>query len=764
MIASRRRRRVDRARHRRRSWPVAAATLTLAASCAVDRPWDQPVDHLLEELARGNHAVLSQIDFVAYPPSHALALGQEAPLYLAKILLEQGRAEGARRLLELQTRRGPNWARARAAVLLARLSLDLGQYRQAAAAARRAVARGGSDDLVAASELLLTSALYRQREDEEVLDRLGEDGELASEELLMRAVARHRTGRRGWDADLLRLAQQGRASQLHERAWAYLTTGPGRNAPAATLQQADLDALRQLMEGKSHLAGGNRRDAVTAFEGALAARPRLTSALLAQEMGAAYRWLDEADRGARSLRQLAQSRAEAGVAAAPGVDAAIGEQLARLARDAGDYPEAVSTLLRLQRGADSATARDRYTWLLLDIYLNRAPSLRPPGPSPLATSAASWADPGYFADLYAQQIARSVAARDWPEIGALRAALEARGDAPALLARASYVLARASQAGLTQLAPAAGGGATELLSDVAVLDAGGYYGRLAALWLRRGGAPAAASPPAAAAMSTASAAAAEDFGSGNDVDRFVAGLFRFGLFQEGMATVAGAPSPLSTWVLREASIALAAAGLLRESIGMASRVLARPLVEHRAGDRERGYPLHYRAQVEQLELGGMHDAVFYGLVREESRFDAEIVSSAGAVGLTQLMPATAADEARRMRLTDPLKLTDPGQNLTIGAAHLARLYGRLDGSVPRSLMAYNAGLSRVRGWDRAYQGLPLDLYVEALPFAETRGYVRKILTSTVQYAAIYWDMPERQAAALFYDFPASEPAAPGGER
>ena len=716
------------------------------------------MDALLVELARGNHAALLSIDLVAYPPSHALALGQEAPLYLAKIMLAAGRTEDARRFLELQTRRGPSWARVRAGLLLAELRLHLGEHRLAAAAARRVVGSGAGSDLVVAGEMLLTRALYRQREDEEVLWRVGDA--VAGEELLLRAVARHRTATVGWDTDLLRLARAERSSELHERAWAYLTTGPARSTPPSELEAADLDALKRLMEAKSHLAGGNRRDAVTAFEDALGARPGLASTVIARELGAAYRTLGEAVRGAAAFQSLAEGQAATSASASAAVDAAIAEQVARLARDAGDHGIAVATLRQLQAAAATATARDRFTWLLLDIYLNRAPALRPAGEPPLVSTAAQWGDPSFFADLFAQQLARSVAARDWPAIASLRAALQARGDAPLMQARASYVLARAHQAGLLAGEPEAGSSARELLREVVTLGGDGYHGLLARLWLADAGttAAAAASSPEQP-DGAASPGAGEDVGSGSDSDRYAAGLFRFGLFAEGLATIATTTSPLSTWVLREAANTLAAAGRARESIGVASRLLARPAAERRTGDRELGYPRYYRDEVEQLDLGGVPEPVFYGLVREESRFDADIVSSAGAVGLTQLMPVTAADEARRMRLTDPIELTDVEQNLAIGAAHLARLYDRLEGSVARSLMAYNAGLSRVRGWDRAYQELPLDLYVEALPFAETRGYVRKILVSTLHYAATYWAMPERAAATLFYDLPPAEPPA-----
>ena len=91
------------------------------------------------------------------------------------------------------------------------------------------------------------------------------------------------------------------------------------------------------------------------------------------------------------------------------------------------------------------------------------------------------------------------------------------------------------------------------------------------------------------------------------------------------------------------------------------------------------------------------------MVREESYFDPRIVSSAGAVGLSQLMPSTAASVAQKLHIVDP-DLRDPATNLAIGVRHLKDLLGST-GSATKALLAYNAGLSRLRQWEQgATQG------------------------------------------------------------
>jgi len=161
------------------------------------------------------------------------------------------------------------------------------------------------------------------------------------------------------------------------------------------------------------------------------------------------------------------------------------------------------------------------------------------------------------------------------------------------------------------------------------------------------------------------------------------------------------------------------------------------------------YPRGYADLVEPLARdAGIPDHIVYGMVREESYFDARIVSSAGAVGLSQLMPSTAASVAQRLRIVDP-DLRDPATNLSIGVRHLRDLVGTA-GSTTKALLAYNAGMSRLRQWERASPGLPADLFVEAAAIAETRDYVKKILVSSVMYAFLYRDADPRDAALSFF--------------
>ena len=152
------------------------------------------------------------------------------------------------------------------------------------------------------------------------------------------------------------------------------------------------------------------------------------------------------------------------------------------------------------------------------------------------------------------------------------------------------------------------------------------------------------------------------------------------------------------------------------------------------------YPPAWRAEVVRWAgPAGVPPDLLQALMREESALDPAVVSAAGAVGLTQLMPPTAQEMARRLKLPRPgaADLADPALNIRLGAAHLGDLLGRFGGSAPLALAAYNAGGGAVRGWWRARAALPLDEFVEDIPLQETRGYVKRVLRSYAAYRMLY---------------------------
>lgn len=134
--------------------------------------------------------------------------------------------------------------------------------------------------------------------------------------------------------------------------------------------------------------------------------------------------------------------------------------------------------------------------------------------------------------------------------------------------------------------------------------------------------------------------------------------------------------------------------------------------------------------------------VVYAIARQESAFNPQAVSSAGARGLLQLMPATARETAKKagMSYSKGRLTSDAAYNATLGAAHLGELLDSFNGSYVLTFAAYNAGSSRSHKWMKAY-GDPrtnrvdtID-WIERIPFTETRNYVQRIMENLVIYRA-----------------------------
>jgi len=131
-----------------------------------------------------------------------------------------------------------------------------------------------------------------------------------------------------------------------------------------------------------------------------------------------------------------------------------------------------------------------------------------------------------------------------------------------------------------------------------------------------------------------------------------------------------------------------------------------------------------------------------GITRQESSFDRNAVSWAGARGMMQLMPGTAREQAGKLGVGyDSNRLYDPDYNVMLGSAYFQRMLNTWDGSVPLAVASYNAGAGNVRKWVDAY-GDPrtgrVDTvgWIEAIPFTETKGYVQRVIENSVVYDSL----------------------------
>jgi soluble lytic murein transglycosylase len=164
-------------------------------------------------------------------------------------------------------------------------------------------------------------------------------------------------------------------------------------------------------------------------------------------------------------------------------------------------------------------------------------------------------------------------------------------------------------------------------------------------------------------------------------------------------------------------------------------------------DMEQRFPMPFKeAVVQRARQIDLDPAYVYGLIRQESRFIMDARSGVGASGLMQVMPATARWTARKIGLTNFTadQITDRDTNIAIGTGYLKLVLDDFAGSMPLAAAAYNAGPGRPRSWRGAGSAPVLEaaIWAENVPFAETRDYVKKVLSNTTNYAALITGQPQ----------------------
>ena len=178
----------------------------------------------------------------------------------------------------------------------------------------------------------------------------------------------------------------------------------------------------------------------------------------------------------------------------------------------------------------------------------------------------------------------------------------------------------------------------------------------------------------------------------------------------------------------------------RADLSEAAKVVGDPGIALRfANSREGDRPRAYAELVENAaRKWGLDPNLLFAVMRVESIYNRRIISNVGAVGLMQIMPGTGQRIAYQLGVEnfDPTDLLDPQLNLDFSAWYLASLLKRFDGRLPLAIASYNGGPHNVRLWmRRAPANIPLDAFLERIPFEQTHRYVRRVLSYYAAYRA-----------------------------
>src|SRR5208337_4591119 len=147
------------------------------------------------------------------------------------------------------------------------------------------------------------------------------------------------------------------------------------------------------------------------------------------------------------------------------------------------------------------------------------------------------------------------------------------------------------------------------------------------------------------------------------------------------------------------------------------------------------YPLAFWPEVKEAsEATSLDPYLILSVIREESRYEPEARSIAGAIGLMQLMPQTARRNNKNIKvhLKNSPELYDARTNILLGSSYFRQLLNRL-GSIPFALASYNGGEDAVRDWLKNGNYRTVDEFIEDIPYHETRNYVKKVLTTYFEY-------------------------------
>jgi len=438
----------------------------------------------------------------------------------------------------------------------------------------------------------------------------------------------------------------------------------------------------------------------------------------------------------------------ASVGAAPDRDYLFQFYAGRFARGANKLDDARRYFSKAASIAPAGMDRDAALWYLGESFvpLNLLDAI-----GVLSEAYSKTANPAYFADL-AEQISReALLKRNGSALASLDLACGTRADAKTR-ARISYLCARSAEIGVISAAQVSGlTGASKAVSlkEYSANHYGQAYNQEADQWYRLLAAYRLHKPLDAWLDATADTAAAAGFsgesrGLGRLGDDFVPveyglELVRWYLPGRVRSELSDYFETMSPGDIRRLSETLAGSGEHAESIRVIGKVFGRGDYRVSELDRQLFWPMPFRAQMDgasaESDIAG---ALLYGLVRSESLFMPAVISRAGASGLAQLMPATAAETARKLGMT-AYALENPADNIRIGAAFFSALLRSNKGAVLPALFSYNGGPTRYKRWKAEAGDLPDDLILETLAFEETRQYGRNVVHAATMYSILHDD-------------------------
>ena len=731
---------------RRVCFVLALLLLFCTSSCTSSDIWGIPNETFLARIEHHNIEFLRHINYDQVSLKQVFQLGDGAGYYMSFVYKELGLDNLAAEMLELQWEQGPGpWKRESALLLLSSL-IESKQYRKAEEFAQRA--RGAFPQNTVISRLHIDSMYWQEKTAEvlEAIEELAGISEVPLDELfredpelhLYYAATMCELEQEGWQKQFLSLFTEAPASLFHVRGHDFLFN-------KGVLRSGFTSMEKQFIEGKYNMAKGYWREAFDLWEPLFISAPgfMITDTMI-KETARLFSITGERKRGAALLTGLGEKDL-------PVNPYILKVSLGRLESGARNYRDAAHLFEEALEHSSSGRERDIAIRLHMEALFDDDPLT---AATEMDWYVTQWVDSSSYQDILEELCSFLVREQDWTFL--LNVYNDIRNDAdPRTELRYRSAIVHAAEVGLLHASPAfieelRSSPVKETLFDTSSLYYTFLFSRLPEELTERG-----VFPPSAGGLNGETdpldSNPADLQETQGEAESFISGFMRFGLYEQAYNLLLLRFDEIGLTFGRRLAGELAEQGYVYESVVIMKQLFKADGYNAGPADYHLLYPRPYYSEVRRLSVKqSLSISIFYGLIREESHFKASIVSRAGAVGLAQIMPSTAEHVAMLMRKQE-YELTNPSDNLEMGAFYFNRLIGRFD-APSRALYAYNAGPTRVRSWEARFGELPGPLFLEAIPFKETRHYGRKVLVSALYYGYLYEDkLPDEVLSSFFKD-------------
>jgi hypothetical protein len=700
--------------------------------------WDLGAGEAKRRLADSNYTFLQKLDDKAVVSADLSSLGPGAWYYAGFVLAEQHRPQAAEQLWALSRKKdAPEWRRL-SAFEEAKSAAKRGDWPETEKAARWLVQTDPKD---LAAQRLLVTALYWQKDDAEAWNILKNwlPGTFPvaqeRENLLFRGVLAARLGKVDEASIALKtLVYDTSPGMIHYRVYSFLEENPNRYS--LLNPDGHAAALWQSMAGQ-----GMTKEADRWLESHKLPEAFWDHPVFVEGLGTLFRSFHWAEQGLRWLERIRRGLTG---------EARFQAELARglFYRVLERWGPAREAFLEARSLALTPAEHDRASWNWLNAWINRDP-LEALGAFRQVYGETT--NPSYYSDVLSSWTALLVDHRAWDLLAAVYRDL---GPflTPGDRATVGFLLSRLARHGFLDLHQEGISQTSDELLKTAIHDEPFSYEALVARTIL-------GEPldyhirPDIDATDEGVIPEREASGTQPPLRLWVEGFLRFGLYRQAgnllLSRLQTDPLAASPDFIRTVARVLQDHQEFKTSLVLMDVAVSRPNYPADKEDWTLLFPQAWpRLIEEQAKINHLDPSLLDALVRVESSFDPQAQSWVGAVGLSQLMPQTAAWVARGLRMKT-YDLTQPADNLALGARYLADML-RSEDKVFLALMAYNAGGGRVRPWKTLLGGLPQEIFVEGVPITETRYYVKKVLRSAVLYGLLYHGKTLEQMVRLIY--------------